>query len=398
MVTQIIGDCPSCGGLSTYGNVDIHDHYVLRGCRSCRYSIQLPLPPIRKAILYLDQCFFSGAFRDREARFAKPAKRIQELAAQQLLLVPYSSAHEDESHQWEHRTELMKFIKATSRGQHFEPTYYVERVQVLKAFEAWRKGNTTVYNLEERDVLLGDVHSWESYFRIEVGKYLGNIEQIRDNKRASLEGLLDLFEDWRRSTSTFEEDLVLELTSFGRIYFQPYWTYLGRMVKGDFAALLDSPIEYQIFQDLLQMLPKELSPDQALRRCFEFFSSENFAKVPYASIEARAFAQLKSMVRDGAYPNRKKAAVRLNGWFYDLKHIATYAPYCQGIVMDKPMAELMKHPKVALEATYGVKVFSLNNLDELSGWLDALEARMSDEHKEGLAWAYPTVAAKRHSL
>ena len=104
------------------------------------------------------------------------------------------------------------------------------------------------------------------------------------------------------------------------------------------------------------------------------------------------------MVRDGAYPNRKKAAVRLNGWFYDLKHIATYAPYCQGIVMDKPMAELMKHPKVALEATYGVKVFSLNNLDELSGWLDALEARMSDEHKEGLAWAYPTVAAKRHSL
>jgi hypothetical protein len=389
MVTRILGDCPGCGGKSSYGNVDVYDHYVLRGCRLCKYSMQIPLPPIQKSILYLDQCFFSGAFRKGDPRFTTIVNRIKEIAALQLVVVPYSSVHEDESHQWEHRAELMKFIKATSRGQHFEPTYRVEQVQILRAFESWLKGQSTDYCIEERDVLGSNVHCWEGYFRVEAGRYLGNIELLREAKRSSVTSLLDLFDEWRKSTSSFEEDVVLELSAFGRNYLETYWTFVCRMAKGDYNALFDSPVVYQVVQNMLRFLPKELPPDQALHRCAEFFGSEIFSKTPYPSIEARSFAQLKDMVRGGAYKNRNKAASRLSGLFYDLKHIATYAPYCHGFVMDQPMAELVKHPRLALEATYGVKVFSLNNLDELLLWLDTLEASMTEEHKEGLDAAYP---------
>jgi hypothetical protein len=46
-------------------------------------------------------------------------------------------------------------------------------------------------------------------------------------------------------------------------------------------------------------------------------------------------------------------------------------------------------PHIALEKRYGVKVFSLNNWDEFLAWLDNIEAEMSQEHRAGLAAAYP---------
>jgi hypothetical protein len=53
------------------------------------------------------------------------------------------------------------------------------------------------------------------------------------------------------------------------------------------------------------------------------------------------------------------------------------------------MASLVISPQVGLETRYGVKVFSLNNWESFLGWLGELEAGMSQEHRAGLAAAYP---------
>jgi hypothetical protein len=59
-------------------------------------------------------------------------------------------------------------------------------------------------------------------------------------------------------------------------------------------------------------------------------------------------------------------------------------------VMDQPMAELVAQQTVALEQRYAVKVFSLNNWDDLFLWLDGIEGQgMTDEHKRGLEAADP---------
>lgn len=52
------------------------------------------------------------------------------------------------------------------------------------------------------------------------------------------------------------------------------------------------------------------------------------------------------------------------------------------------MAELVRHPGLALETTFGVKVFSLQNLDEFSTWIDELESSMDEFHRAGLRDAY----------
>ncbi len=81
---------------------------------------------------------------------------------------------------------------------------------------------------------------------------------------------------------------------------------------------------------------------------------------------------------------------KLNGFFYDVKHIATYAPYVDVFVMDQPMADLVSRPTVNLESRFGAKVFSLGNWDEFLAWLDKQEDEMSAEHRMGLRLAYPT--------
>ena len=52
------------------------------------------------------------------------------------------------------------------------------------------------------------------------------------------------------------------------------------------------------------------------------------------------YASLKAMVKEGAYTNAERAVKRLSGFYYDVKHIAIYAPYCDAFVVDQPMAEL----------------------------------------------------------
>ena len=99
-VTHVLGDCPGCAGKSCYGNVSVGGNQVLRGCKSCSYSTTVWLPAIRKKVIYLDQFFFSHAFRGRDPRFATAVERVKRMTHLQLLVSPYSSVHEDETHQW----------------------------------------------------------------------------------------------------------------------------------------------------------------------------------------------------------------------------------------------------------------------------------------------------------
>lgn len=389
LITRVIGDCPGCKQLACFGNVDVYADHVLRGCRFCNYSTRIYLPPVRKALLYLDQFFFSGVFRGGDKRFVDAAARVRDLADKQLLVSPFSSVHEDETHLWKRHLELYEFIKAASRGHEFRPAYEIERAQVLNGFGAWLANKPADYDCARREALWHDVDQWDSYFRIDVGRYGRDIELIRTLKQKSVSDLIDVFPEWRNSTNTFEEDVTLELHAFGRSYFDAYIEYVMRIGKGDYKALIDSPIISMIVQDMLHYLSKEMAPDDQLKKCAEFFKSQHFASLPYPDIEARAMATLKAQVKAGAYTNRNTALERLSGFFYDVTHIATYAPYCQAFVMDQPMAALMKHPGIALEQRYRVRVFSLNNWNEFIVWLDGLETQMAEEHRAGLRATYP---------
>lgn len=394
LVNQILGDCPGCGGKGKFGNVSVRGDHVLRGCMSCKYRTTIWLPETRKKILYLDQFFFSNAFKERDARFTNAAQRIRSISALQLLAVPFSSIHEDETHQWrgydgKNKEDLMEFIKATSRGHEFEPSYEVEQIQIVRAFEGYLKGNHPTFELHQKDAVPSDIHDWDDYFRIEVGRYINDIELMRDLKRQGVQMLVDAFPAWRQSANTYDQDVSLELREAGKNYFDAYLRYAARIATGDYAALLDSPIMAMVIQRLLPCLPENSVSEESLKKIVAFFQSEHFSDIPYQWLSARIFATLKDMVKRGAYTNHENARQRLSGFFQDTKHVAIYGPYCDAFVMDQAMAALVADPRIALEERYGVRVFSLNNWDEFLAWLDALESDMSEEHRAGLVSAYP---------
>lgn len=394
LVTRILGDCPGCRGRNHFGNVSVLGDHVLRGCMSCKYSTKVWLPEIRKKIIYLDQFFFSSAFRGREERLLNAARRIRQLSDLQLLVIPFSSIHEDETHQWrgfggKNKEELMEFIKATSGGHQFEPAYEVERNQVTKAFQVFLTGSSAEFELKEHDAIKGNIHEWEDYFRIDVGFYFKDIERIRSLKRQAVENLVSIFERWRQTTDTFEQHVALEMSEAGKNYIDSYLEFVGRIARGDHTALFNAPIMSLVVESMLHCLPRETLPEKGLEQVRRFFASEHFAQVPYQWLSARIYAKLQDMIQSGAYTNREEALKRLSGFLYDVGHIATYAPYCDAFVMDQSMAGLVNDQRVKLEERYAVKVFSLNNWDELFAWLDALETGMTIEHKAGLSEAYP---------
>lgn len=394
IVTYVLGDCPGCGRKDSFGNVDVFggDH-VYRGCKACNYKERIPLPKLKKKIVYLDQFFFSHAFRGQETRFVDATNRIKRASALQLLIAPYSSIHEDETHLWSRWDELFRFIKTVSRGHSFRYAQEVRRFQILRAFKAWRWNQPPGFQLVENDAFQDEVNGWDGYMRIDVGRYLGDVELIRSLKNESVEGLVGLFGEWRKKQTTFEENLQAEYEVAARGYIDFYIQHLARMTSGDHSALLDSPTISMVVESMTHVLSDEGVPaDQWLRLCAQFLmQSEHFKQTPQQLLAARMHATLKSMVQSGKFTNTQLVRKKFKGYFYDVDHISTYAPHCDAFIMDQLMADIVRQPAVGLENRYGVKVFSLNNWPEFLEWLEGLEQGITHAHRAGLAAAYPGI-------
>jgi hypothetical protein len=364
---------------------------VLRGCLRCSFSTTVPLPSLRKKILYLDQFFFSHAFHARDPRFVAATGRIRQISALQLLTVPFSSIHEDETNQWrgysgKNKDDLMKFIKDTSRGHEFEPAYEVEKTQIDRAFEGFISGGASTFQLHPDDAVEQGIHAWDDYIRIDVGRYVGDIELMRGLKRQSVGALVDAFDDWRQSTNSFEEQIAIEIRDTAKGHIDAYTEFVGRIANGDHDAVWNAPLISRIVEALIRNLPPEDA--NGLRKIGQFFSSEYFKQVPHLWLPSRISATLKDMVMHGAYRDSDDAKTRLSGFFQDIKHVATYAPYCDAFVMDKAMASLVADPRINLEGRYSIKVFTLHNWDQFLGWLNEIEAGMAQEHRAALSAIY----------
>ncbi len=393
LVTRVLGNCPGCGAKDSFGNISVRE-YVLRGCKHCRYQSMVWLPEIRKKVIYLDQFFFSGALRGKDPRFKIAAERVKRMCHLQLLVAPYSSVHEDETHQWRGHEgmtndQLMEFIKATSRGSEFEKGYSVERTQVLKSWESFLKAHPSEYIFEDRDAIQGTLNEWDNYFRIDVGGYMRDIELKRRLKEEAVDNLVKMLDQWQISTQTFDEAVALEIHDAGQQYIDTYLTMHRRYAEGDFSAAINSPHTAKVIEDMMHWLPEEQPLLERFQCCKDFFQSQHFAEVPNEWLSSHMFATMREMVKRGAFSNRVEAHKRLKGTSGDIKHVSLYAPYCDAIVIDKFMADLVSKPTVNLQERYGVKVFSLSSWDALLEWLDSLEAGMSEEHKAGVVAAYP---------
>ena len=344
----------------------------------------------RKSLLYLDQGFLSLAFRETRAPWVNEAiERITELLDLQLLAVPYSFTHIAEADLFKKRDDLVVFIQRFARGHHFEPYYRIEETQIAKAFQAFLAGRPPQYVREECDAISVAVHDWDGPYSVRVFTPESGFDRKRAFKQSSVDALLDALDGWQAGSSTFEEDMDLEFRDAARIFVEVYAEKTARLYAGDFSALINAPISASVMEYLAHVAAT-LKAD--MRTIPAFFASAHFREVPMQQLSARLYSAFKERLRkkaDQLPTSREARAEKYSGLMFDVQHAATYAPYCDAFFTDNAMAALMKGKRVAVEETWGCKVFSSSHQRQFGDWLAGLKADMTPQHAEELAWAYP---------
>jgi len=66
--------------------------------------------------------------------------------------------------------------------------------------------------------------------------------------------LVTLFDQWAHSAETFEQHVSIEMRDAGRHYVQTYLEMAGRVARGDFTAIVDSPITATVVEQMLELV------------------------------------------------------------------------------------------------------------------------------------------------
>lgn len=391
LVTRIIGDCPSCGQKDSYGNVMISNNQLHRGCLHCKKWDSFLLPQLNKKVIYLDQFFYSHAFRGENKNFIDAKRKIEDLARDQIIVSPYSNLHEDESLLWteEQRGPLFEFIKQTSFGHSFWPEYHIKKAQIINAFERFVAQGNIVPTLDRSESTPKDVNAWDDYFWIDVGSFKTDPAVLKNSKDEALKMLLDAFEEWSLKPSSFDEDVTLELMGGVKEYLKLYIHYQKRLMEGDVMAVIDSPIDSMIVENLMASDNEVYSSEYRTQRLDEFFHSPYYANIPHERISAEFFALLRHRLRQGSYKDPAKATRKFKGFMFDVRHIATYAPYCDAMVVDTLMHSWAMDPLINLTGRYGTRFFSRTNWSDFISYLDELGASKRDEITNALSLVHP---------
>lgn len=390
LVSYIIGGCPSCGTPESYGNVTVSGNTLSRGCLKCKHWDRIPLPELKKKVIYLDQFFLSHAFRGQHKMFIEAQQRITDLVFAQQVVAPYSNLHEDESQLWteSQRAPLLKFIKQTSLGHKFSYEYEVKNRQIHRAFQSFLANSPTTHTVERADALRRDVNEWDDYVWIDVGNFSNEHDALKMRKDRSVEALLDVFDMWASTNSTFEEDVQSEVRSCAKSYIEHYVDYLKSIAGGDPGALLNANENSMMIESLLRYDDK-LHANLRMQRIMAFFQSDYFANVPEVWIGSQFFALLRQKLRQGEFINKEKNRSRFSGLFYDVRFISTYAPYCDAMVVDNLMYQWATDPLIDLPNRLDVRLFSRSNWNEFLTYLDELEADRSPAIDDALKMIRP---------
>jgi len=325
--------------------------------------------------------------------FVHAQQRITELALAQQIVAPYSNLHEDESQLWteSQRAPLLKFIKQTSLGHKFSYEYEVKKRQIHRAFRSFLVNGPTPNTVERADALRRDVNEWDDYVWIDVGNFSDKHDTLKMRKDRSVEALLDVFDTWASTTSTFEEDVGIEVRSCAKSYIEQYVDYVKSSAGGNPDALLSANENSMMIGGLLRYDDKLPTPLR-MQRIWAFLQSDYFANVPEVRIGAEFFALLRQKLRQGEFINKEKNRSRFGGLFYDVRFISTYAPYCDAMVVDNLMFQWATDPLIDLPNRLGVRLFSRRNWDEFLTYLDELEADRSPAIDDALRMIRPVGA------
>ena len=405
--------CPKCGRES-FGVLTISGTSYSRRCHECWHMVnRLPLPKLRKRIIYLDQYVVSNLMKLENPNLQRnDALRtnpfweelrtlLKELRRLQLIVCPDSASHVSESRISPFNAELKKTYEDLSGGITFRSFDSISSEQIGELALAWSEGRAPEFDFDARRALSKDPNEWNERFYI---TFQDNPFIIPDEIKASRAFMhahvAHLFRDvWAAEERSFQYWYDLERKGYQghlraavikskrerleaalcfRPGIEPSLEELGKMLPSSAEALLASLQHIMRFpRGGGQRTAEEV---ETLEKSFG--EANRIAEAPFVKLQSLMYAAIAMRARAGQKepPNE--------GMTTDIETVAHLLPYCDAMLMDNECRALLLNIPRTLRPPEVSRVYSLSNKAAFLGHLGAIRDSITTEQVEALREVY----------
>jgi hypothetical protein len=405
--------CPKCGH-ETFGVLTISKDSYSRRCRDCWHLVRrIPLPPVRKKIIYLDQYVVSNLMKLDNPTLQRTDKLtaspfwqelrdlFTELRDLQLIVCPDSASHVSESRISPFNAELKKTYEHLSGGITFDSFDEIMNRQIGELARAWSEQREPIFDFDPRGVLSDDPNKWNERFFITFHDNPFVIPANIKAGRATMHThIAHLFRDvWSQEKRSFQYWYELERKGFQG--------YLGQAVskarrERTQAMLAFRPGVEPSLEELGKFLP---APEEALCEGLRFImrfpqtggqrtqeeiaaleksfgEANRIADAPFVKLQAMMFAAIAMLAAGG------KKEPPNEGMTTDIETMASLLPYCDAMFMDNECRALLLNVPLALRPPETARVYSLNSRAQFLEYLRSLRTNLTQEHIQALRDVY----------
>jgi hypothetical protein len=380
----VLETCPRCKQPASFGRCWITAKGLLFKCNKCGHQEAKDLPPIKKPILYIDQFALSKMVKNRDQEFwGELYGRLVRLTASDIITCPFSPVHVRES-KFSHRLRdsLKKMYRQIAGDNQFRSQEDIEKRQLARALRAnlgCKDSKPT--EVCEDDAFERSPHRWSDIVNVYVDfpyneELIAGLKAAKESFHLSMQAMC---ERWRANPVAFDEQVELEASAF-RATVQLYRQQTGGNPDryGWFGSLLELDVVDWLVSTVQAIAPDETNPLDVVER---FANSQQFRDTPCIYLRTRIWAKIAELVLNPKGPRKPRAS---DG--YDASVLASYAPYCQAMLIDGGFREIAIDSRIDVEQRFGTKVFSEQNKDAFLCYLDELERAVPHEHWRNLAF------------
>jgi hypothetical protein len=405
--------CPRCGH-ETFGVLTISKGSYSRRCRDCWHMVKrIPLPPVRKKIIYLDQYVVSNLMKLDNPTLQRTDKLaanpfwqelrdlLTELRDLQLIVCPDSTSHVSESRISPFNAELKKTYEHLSGGITFNSFSDISNSQIGELARAWSEQREPIFNFDPCGVLSDDPNKWNDRFYITFHDNPFVIPTNIKAARAMMHAhVAHLFHDvWSQEKRSFQDWYDLERKGFQghlgqavvkarreraeamlafRPGVEPSLEVLGKFLGSPEEALCEGLRRIMLFP----RTGGERTPEEVAALEKSFGEANRIAEAPFVKFQAMMFAAIAMLAAGG------KKEPPNEGMTTDIETVAHLLPYCDAMFMDNECRSLLLNVPLALRPPEASRVYSLNNSAEFLEYLRSLRADLTPEHIQALRDVY----------
>ncbi|MCY3021651.1 MAG: hypothetical protein NTW87_21775 [Planctomycetota bacterium] len=339
------------------------------------------MPRIRKAIVYLDTSTIShmarAAMRGQGdgCAWLRLRNALTDAVRDEIICCPVSGLVEQEGELCQLSNEIRRLARELGIVG-FKSQLGVGRAQIFRAFERFRAGQPPQVETDPpvEDALDDSPHGWNPIMNIHVltTPIPGLVEKRRSRKTTTAQRAEAIFRGYEQDGLDYEAIRVRKLNGLGRALIEEM-IQSAAMRHSPEAVLRDSEGAAYLLKTTLELLifqvrqSQGVSADEAVDAAVDFARSPHAQTTASSQISASLYAALAMKMRGPT--GRVVRASDMD----DVKHLATYLPYCDVFIADRFFASLCNEPMIRLGERFDCRICSLGEND-IDGFIQHLQA------------------------